>query len=392
MNRFPTLLLLAFIYTNPIAAQEMAWQFKTQDRVYSSAAIDENLVYIGSGDQHLYAVNKKTGKEVWKYKTEGAVHSSPTVWNNLVCVGSDDGNLYAIDKTSGKLIWKFASGGEKMYDLWDYYRSSPTGKGETIYWGSGDGNMYAINAQTGDLTWKYTTDGIIHASSVVKDDKVFIGSYDGNFYCLNANSGELEWKFKTIGAQYFPKGEIQKAALVKDDVVYFGSRDYNIYALNAKTGIGIWNMREPSGWIIATPLEYKNNIYFGTSDAHKFYALEKANGTTQWTFPLHMRVYGSAIAHDDTIYFGTFDGKVMGVDYATGKQQWEFQTKSSKANYSAVYNAAGEFKEGFELYGKDMMGSEKAIHALGSILSTPVIENEIIYFGSSDGNIYAVKL
>lgn len=392
MTRFLLPLLLLLTYVNPTFGQEIAWQFKTEDRIYTTPAIDGDLIFIGSGDEHLYAIDKKSGKEIWKFKTEGAVHSSPFVGRDLVYVGSDDGNLYAVKKSSGKLVWKFASEGEKMYDLWDYYRSSPTGNDETIFWGCGDGNLYAIKAQTGDLTWKYATGGIIHASPVVKDNKVFIGSYDGYFYCLDANTGELAWKFKTIGAAYFPKGEIQKAALVKDDVVYFGSRDYNIYALNAKTGIGMWNMRQPSGWIIATPLEYKNNIYFGTSDAHEFYALEKGNGTTQWKFPVHMRVYGSAIAYNDNIYFGTFDGKLIGVDYATAEQRWKFQTESSKANYSTIYNHKGEFKEGFELYGNDMLASEKAIHSLGSILSTPVIDNETIYFGSSDGNLYAVKL
>ncbi|MCP4974806.1 MAG: PQQ-binding-like beta-propeller repeat protein [Maribacter sp.] len=392
MTRFLLLLFLLLLCLNQTFGQEIVWQFKTADRVYSSPALDGNMVFIGSGDHHLYAIDKTTGKEVWRYKTGGAVHSSPFIWNNFVCVGSNDGYLYAIEKSSGQLIWKFASEGEKMYDLWDYYLSSPTGNSDMLFWGSGDSNLYAIVAQTGDLAWKFTTGGIIHASPVVKENNLFIGSYDGQFYCLDVDKGSLNWKFKTIGATYFPKGEIQKAALVKDDVVYFGSRDYNIYALNAKTGIGMWNMRQPSGWIIATPMEYKNNIYFGTSDAHKFYALEKVNGTSQWTFPVQMRVYGSAIAYNDVIYFGTFDGKVIGVDYATGEKRWEYQTESSMANFSKIYNENGEFKEGFELYGKELLASEKAIHALGSILSTPIIADETIYFGSSDGNLYAVKL
>lgn len=392
MIRFIFVLFLSLFFVHPMLGQEVAWKFKTEDRVYASPAIDGEHIFFGSGDHYIYAINKHTGKQVWKYKTGCAVHSSPYVWNNLVCVGSDDGNLYALDTKSGDLIWQFASEGEKMYDLWDYYRSSPTAFNSTIFWGSGDGHIYALNAQTGDETWKFKTGGIVHASPVVKKNKVYVGSYDGYFYCLDAKTGDEIWKFKTIGAQYFPIGEIQKAALVKDDVVYFGSRDYNIYALNASTGKGMWNYRQPAGWIIATPLEYKNNIYFGTSDAHEFYALEKTNGTTKWTTPLQMRVYGSAIAHNDTIFFGTFDGKVLGLDYASGEQKWAFQTETSKANYHTVYNDAGEFKEGFEIYGNDVLGSEQAIHSLGSILSTPLIENETIFFGSSDGYLYAVKL
>ncbi|MDX5482079.1 MAG: hypothetical protein LPK07_10405, partial [Hymenobacteraceae bacterium] len=64
-------------------------------------------------------------------------------------------------------------------------------------------------------------------------------------------------------------------------------------------------------------------------------------------------------------------------------------------NYSSVYDEQGEFRKDFVLYGETMEAvenSESKIHALGSILSKPAINEEVIYFGSSDGYLYAVKL
>ncbi|WP_411030705.1 PQQ-binding-like beta-propeller repeat protein [Spongiimicrobium sp. 3-5] len=191
---------------------------------------------------------------------------------------------------------------------------------------------------------------------------------------------------------YFPKGEVQKAALIDDGIVYFGSRDYNIYALDATTGTGNWNMKEPGGWVIATPTVYKENVYFGTSDGHAFYAMNKKSGKLLWKTPLAMRAYGAATVDNDIIYFGTFDGKLLGLDYASGKVKWEFQTDKSKQNYHTIYDETGHFKKGFQLYGPNYLATEKKIHALGSILSTPVIKEKVVYFGSSDGNYYAVKL
>ncbi|MDX2445115.1 MAG: PQQ-binding-like beta-propeller repeat protein [Bacteroidales bacterium] len=388
-------LILLLIFSSQIlsyAQGDVVWKFETKNRIYSTPLIDGNLVYFGSGDHSFYALNKKNGKKIWVYKTKGVVHSSPSIQDNIVYFGSGDGNLYGIDKSDGSLVWKFISEGEKMYDLWDYYLSSPVVDDGKVYWGSGDGHLYAIDANSGELIWKFNTGDIVHASPVIYDNKVYFGGFDGNLYCLNKENSEIVWKFKTVGATYFPKGEIQKAALVKDDVVYFGSRDYNIYALNAKTGKGNWNLRQERGWIIATPIEYKGNIYFGTSDAHIFYSMNKIAGTINWTIPVNMRVYGTALAYKDIIYFGTFDGKVIGIDYSTGKTKWEFQSESSRLNYSKIYNEKGEFKDGFELYGSDYQTSEALIHTLGSILSSPVIDEEIIYFGSSDGQMYAVKL
>ena len=387
--------VVAFIFAihcTSSAQENVLWKFKTENRVYSSPIIDTDFIYFGSGDHTFYALNKKTGKLAWKYKTQGEVHSSPSIKNNTLFFGSADGNLYALNKQTGKLIWKFKSNGEKMYGLWDYYLSSPKVNGNTVYWGSGDGHLYAINSQTGSVEWKYKTDNVLHATPIFYKNAVLIGGFDGYFYSINKDKGTLNWKFKTIGARYFPKGEIQRAATIDNGIVYFGSRDYNLYALNAETGRGAWNLKQPQGWITAKPIVYKGNVYVGTSDAHIFYSINKDSGIVNWTIPTVMRVYGTATISKDIVYFGTFDGRVMGIDHLTGKTKFEFQTQKSKDNYKTIFNEKGAFKEGFVLYGKDYIEVEAKIHSLGSVLSSPLVENEHIYFGSSDGYMYAVKL
>lgn len=374
------------------AQEQPMWKYQTGGRVYSTPLVSEEMVYAGSGDSCFYALEKASGKLRWKYETGGAVHSSPCLYNHLLYFGSADGTLYALDSRNGVLAWEFPSGGEKSYGLWDYYLSSPVVEAGIVYWGSGDGHLYALDWETGQMVWKYRTGDVVHASPVVKNGRVYVGSFDGFFYALGAENGALKWKFNTVGAQYFPKGEIQKAALVEDDVLYFGSRDYNIYALDAETGRGRWNMRQVRGWIIATPAEHEGKLYFGTSDAHLFYCMDKGNGEILWTIPVPMRVYGSAAVHGGVVYFGCFDGKVYGADQLTGEIKWEFQVEASKAGYDKIYDREGGFREDFELYGPDYLESENKILALGSVLSSIVIQEDILYFGSSDGHIYAVPL
>jgi outer membrane protein assembly factor BamB len=104
-----------------------------------------------------------------------------------------------------------------------------------------------------------------------------------------------------------------------------------------------------------------------------------------------MRVYGSAIVSNDVVYFGCFDGKLRGVDPLTGAPVTEFLTQGCKDNYQKVFNNDGSFRSDFELYGRDYNESERIIHTLGAILSTPVADAGVLYFGSSDGNLYAVE-
>ena len=388
------LLGIFMIISVPLCSQtSVKWEFKTDGVIFGTPLIDGQYIYVGSGDHKMHALLKETGKKVWEFKTNGEVHSSPLIADNLVIFGSGDGNLYAIEKNNGKEVWKFSSRGERKNGPWDYYLSSPQLDGNIVYWGSGDGHLYALDAKTGMLKWQHESDGIIHADPVIHGNKVFIGSFDGNLYALNKQDGAIVWKFKTLGSEYFPKGAIQKAVLVDQNMVYFGSRDYNIYALDEHTGAVKWNMREPAGWIISTPIALGDHIFFGTSDAHKFYCLNKNYGNVVWTTPLRMRVFGSAVVDKNRIIFGTFDGKIIGVDVKTGKQLWEFQTRGSKENYPSVFDQNGEFIEGFSLYGKDMVETERKILDLGAILSTPVIDNQkTLYVGSADGYLYALSL
>lgn len=389
-----SLLLLTFFLIFSIkhhAQYTQQWEFKTGGSIFSTPAVDHHKIYVGSGDHNVYCLQLTTGEKLWEFKTGGEVHSTPLVVGKLLLFGSRDGNLYAVDKDTGKGQWKFMSEGEKTYGLWDYYLSSPINDGNLIYWGSGDGNLYVLESVSGKLKWKYKTQGIVHADPVIHGNKVFVASFDGHLYALNKHNGELLWKFKTLGAQYFPKGEIQKAVLVDLGTVYFGSRDYNLYALDENTGSVKWNMREPSGWIIATPVASDKHIFFGTSDAHRFYCFNKQSGAKVWEIPLRMRVFGSAAIDNNGIYFGTFDGKLIAADIETGKISWEFQTNGSRKNYSTVFNQRGDFKKGFTLYGKDIIETERKIIDLGAILSTPVIDQNTIYFGSSDGTLYALS-
>ena len=390
--RFSTFVLLFSCLSNLYAQDAVRWKYETGSAVYSSAAVSGNSVFFGSGDMNLYALNKTTGALLWKFATRGAVQSTPAVSGGKVFVVSSDGNIYAVNESTGKQAWVFKTNGEQRYGIWDYYISSPVVENGVVYAGSGDSCVYALDAGSGKCIWKYKTGGIVHATPAITGGIVYIGSYDGNFYALDALTGKLKWKFKTVGDTYFPLGEIQKAAVIVDNMVIFGSRDYNIYALDAKTGTGKWNMKELGSWIIATPLAYGGNIYFGTSDSHRFYCMGAKTGEVKWTLPLNMRVYGTACVAGGEIAFGCFNGKLFFVNPETGKVNRIFQTEESKKNYSGIYNADDSFRNDFALYGENYKESEKKILALGSILSSPLPDDHTLYFGDANGNFYALGI
>jgi outer membrane protein assembly factor BamB len=87
--------------------QQVLWTFEPKKRsmpFYSSAAVTDKLVIIGSKDRKVYALNRKDGTPVWEFRTGGKVDSSPVVVGKRVYIPSMDGHLYVLDLDHGKQL------------------------------------------------------------------------------------------------------------------------------------------------------------------------------------------------------------------------------------------------------------------------------------------------
>lgn len=150
----------------------LKWQFKAGGPIISSPALSGGVLFFGSADSFLYAVDRSTGKEKWKFETGAPVSSSPAVTGGTVYFTGWDGNVYALDEETGKVKWKFKMQYERKFqgkhlhgqepaqqtipDTWDFFSSSPAVENGVAYVGSGDGNVYALDATTGEQKWKFT--------------------------------------------------------------------------------------------------------------------------------------------------------------------------------------------------------------------------------------------
>ena len=394
----------------------LKWAFKTDGKIFSSPIVQNGIVYIGSEDGNLYAIEEKTGKVHWKFKTGGAVHSSPAILNNTVYIGSFDGHYYAIDVKTGLLKWKFKTGGEKwsgeigflglkpvdkyMDDLWDFFLSSPVvnpdKKNPSIFFGSSDGNVYALNANTGQLKWKFETKGSIHCSPVLYKNTLYIGSWDANLYAIDLETGKQRWKFET-GTQTGFKG-VQSTVAVANDMVYFGARDPFLFALNADTGKLVWKYDAAYSWIISSPVVTKDVVYVGTSDTFLLLGLDAKNGKELFKFKTNGYVYSSPAIAGETAYFGDFTGDFFAVNTKSLGKEWNsFSTESRKLLAPEVLNN-DLLDFSYAAKGADLSfydSNQKVMdqfYKLGPIVSSPFIANNTVYFGSADGNCYAIEL
>ncbi|MBS1532977.1 MAG: PQQ-binding-like beta-propeller repeat protein [Bacteroidetes bacterium] len=397
----------------------ISWKYQTSGKIFSSPAVCHGVVYIGSEDHYLYAIDEHSGKLLWKFETGGAVHSSPAVYNGTVFFGSFDGFYYAVNCVNGKLVWKFKTGGEKrvgarglwtmkpvntyMDDPFDFFLSSPVvapdTKNPVVYFGSSDGNVYALNANNGRKLWAFKTNGVVHTSPALYKGKLYFGSWDTYLYALDAKTGKLAWKFET-GKQpvYHLLEGIQGSPACAGGLVFTGARDGFLYALDAASGKLKWKYDAKGSWVITTPAIKNNVVYATTSDTYLFLGLDAQTGKVKLQYKTNGYNYSSPAIAGSIAYFGDFTGNFYSVDITSGKLTGKFSTPARLTNAKNVLDPEGNIDFAYMTKGKDLafyattvFGMNK-LYKLGPIVSSPAIDNGVVFFGSADGCLYALTL
>jgi len=319
----------------------LRWTYTTGWDVRSSPAVGpDGIVYVGSYDKNLYAINPD-GTLKWSYATGGFINSSPTIGaDGTIYIGSDDNNVYAVN-SDGSLRWSYTTGGY-------VYSSAALGADGTVYIGSTDSNLYAINPD-GTLKWSFYTDllgAILAAPAIGPDGTVYVISYTGVLYAISPE-GALKWQTGVGGDNTAP-------AIGADGTLYIGTRGLNsVFAIDPN---GTLKWSYSVGYIVDTSpaIGPDGTLYVGAND-NKLYALD-SKGTLKWTYATAGRIYSSpAIGAEGTVYVGlSCDNSVYAIN-ANGTLKWSYPT-------------------GNEIY------SSPAIGADGTI-----------YIGSNDSKLYAIK-
>ncbi|MBX3619825.1 MAG: PQQ-binding-like beta-propeller repeat protein [Rhizobacter sp.] len=172
--------------------------------------------------------------------------------------------------------------------------------------------------------------------------------------------------------------------------------------------------------VLAAPAPAQAQSMFRGDAAHHGVATSaapRAFHRVKWAFPTGERIVTSPVWHDGAVLFGSDDGHVYAVDAATGRQRWMHATGGPVASTPAV--AGGRvYAMSYDgrLYALDAASGERlwtfategerrfearGLHGMQPLtqtfadmydvyLSSPVVADGRVYFGSGDGHVYAL--
>ncbi len=247
---------------------------------------------------------------VWQFKTGGPIEASPVIVNDVVYIGSNDGKMYALNVKSWGIKW--------VYDAGSAIRFSAAVYSDRVYFSTRDSKFYALNTETGEKVWEFKTQGWIDAPPVIFEGNVYVGSYPSRIYLLDAISGKFKsqrsssvridgtdygcvngvfrpvtpqhnenlWRGYTEGSDSFP--------VIANGVAYIGARNGKIQAFNVESKAEAWS-HQAIGSIKAAPAISDGFLYATSTDG---YIYAYSNLTESSSTPTDTRVRG-VITHDN---------------------------------------------------------------------------------------------
>ncbi len=380
------------LFAIDVKTGEELWQYDARlpdgimpccDVINRGAALYENLVYFGTLDAKIVALDAKTGKVVWKkkvgdYKAGYSLTATPLIVEGKVITGVSGGEfgivgkVEARDAKTGELLWSRPTieghmgslngkdstmTGKKNAswpgDMWKHgggatwlggtydpeTRQLFFGTGNPAPWNShlrpGD-NLYtasrlAIDIDTGEIKWHYQTtphdgwdfDGVNEVVSFNIDGKKLAATADRNgfFYVLDRTNGKLQNATPFVRDITWAK-EID---LKTGRPVYAGDGRPGDPAAgkDGKKGKAIFSVPSFLGGKNWMPMAY-------SPTTETFYVPSNEWGMDIWNEPVNYKKGAAYLGAGFTIkpLFEDYIGSLKAIDPRTGNIKWEYKNNA----------------------------------------------------------------
>jgi outer membrane protein assembly factor BamB len=295
------------------------WTFKAEDAFESAVAVADGLVFAGSMDEHVYALDLKTGARKWKFKA-GPFKSAPSVRDGRVTIGDLDGTVYCLDAAKGTKKWEFAAraevGGANFH-------------GADTLVASHDEHLYCLD-KDGKERWKFKTDGPIYGSVAIGDGKTFLVGCDSQMHVLDVGKGKQESSVDL-------ESQSGATAAILGDRLYVGTMKNEVRAIDWKKGETVWTYKGKRGGqgFFSSPAVTDKYVVIGGRD--KFvHCIDRKTGLAAWTFPTGDRVDSSPVVVGGRVVVGSMDSNVYVLDLAKGTLVQKIAVDGAVAGSPAV--------------------------------------------------------
>ncbi len=325
----------------------------------------------------VIAIEPATGKILWRFQTEQSINNSPAYEAGVICAVEVGGRVYGIDVQSGKELWRHDLGDN--IGRWIY--GAPAADERKFYVGSV--NRFArIDASTGKVDWEkwlagtepvekagYPNDWIsTPVSPAISGKYLAMGGFwtgKDNLFVVDKTTGQTIWSHPA------DRGMHSSPTIAGGKILFFGKTSL-LHCCDVADGKLIWTKQIGEGsssWLgtgwSATTPAVKGNIVIAGSGDGLMQGLKLSDGSEIWSHKSGQSIFKISPYRTDNV-------SVLSSPTIAGEQVF-FASTDGK-----LYCL--DFSTGRELWSFDFGVP---------VLSTPLVSGNAIFAAAYDGRVYA---
>jgi len=241
------------------------------------------------------------------------------------------------------------------------------------------------------IAWQQST-GVASAfkqSWAVSGENVILPSLERPVTAYNAATGA---SVMTYGSADQYTGAVGAAG----GLVYVIDVSGTLHALRADSGAPVWNAAVlGTGDVPSTGLVAGDGALFLGTDSGTLYCVDAATGSQKWSYSTGSTLGPDPAVGGGLVYVVDDDGNLHGVATASGKAQWSHPAAPGGDAGATV--AAGKVYVSTGLALQALNGTSGSAlwsytpPGTGGLISTPAVAGGLVFIGSSDDSLYAIR-
>ena len=170
---------------------------------------EKGTIFVTNGFGNVIALDANSGEEIWKINIRIPIRSAPIAFDNVVYVISHDNQVFALNSLNGEVLWNHRGILESASVL---SSNSVSIDGGLVFVPYSSGEIYAIRTLNGSVAW---TDSLsrtgsstslseinsITARPVTDNGRMISISHAGRMISVDISSGERLWTLDISGTE-----------------------------------------------------------------------------------------------------------------------------------------------------------------------------------------------
>lgn len=284
---------------------DSVWEERTGAGFSGTMVVTDSVIYAGSMNRKIYAIESATGKELWNKRLPGAIIGGVAHSGDTLFIGTDrpNGRIRAVHSENGKKVWEV-----------DIPRISVplVVSDDLVLAHSNNGVLYAFRTWDGEYEWESVL-GTGLAGPQLGEAGVLIATTLDSVFRVSLDDGRILQRRSspgTITSEWIADGPYLIGGSTANKVVKLDRRDLSI----------VWEV-ETDSEVLVSPLVSGDTVYAVTRRGDLYRIPPEDEPTAELIVRLRIPITAPVIRYRDWLLLGGADGVIHALE-DDGSEAW----------------------------------------------------------------------